>query len=130
MKNKGLASSIVISVFLTIIIGLIIFLALNSFNGMIDSFAESAQESTDDNPEAGFALVFAGVVVGFAIIMLFFIPMAFILVTSIVLLPISIKNRNVETKWIRTLSYVFDGVLGFSILFVIAKFILMRMGIG
>ena len=73
---------------------------------------------------------FAAIFVAFAYILMFLIPMAFILVTSIVLLPISIRNRNVETKWIRILSYVFDGVLVSFILFDVFKFVLIRMGIG
>lgn len=131
MKNKqGLASSIVISVFVTIILFLIIFLAFSSFKEAMNEFVESGQEATKGDAGASFAMVFAAMFAGLALILMFFIPMAFILVTSIILLPISIRNRKVETKWIRILSYVFDGFLGFSILFVIAKFILIRVGLG
>ena len=129
-NKKGLASSIVISVFATIILFLIIFLAFSSFKEAMNDFVESGQEATEGDAGASFAMVFAAMFVGFALILMFFIPMVFILVTSIILLPISIKNRKVETKWIRILSYVFDGFLGFSILFVIAKFILIRVGLG
>jgi len=129
-NKKGLASSIVISVFLTIILVTILILATSSFKEAMDNFIASSQEQNEGDAGAQIATGFAAIFVGFAIIMAFFIPMAFILVTSIILLPISIRNRKVETKWIRILSYVFDGFLGFSILFVIAKFILIRAGLG
>ena len=130
MKNKGLASSIVISIFLTIMLLMVLFLATNSFHETVESFTESASEQTEENPGAGIALVFVALFAGMAIILLFLIPMVFILVASSILLPISIRNRKSDTKWIRILSYVFDGLLASCILFDIFKFILIRIGIG
>ena len=130
MKNKGLASSIVISIFLTIILLMVLFLATNSFHETVESFTESASEQTEDNPGVGIALVFVALFAGVAIILLFLIPMVFILVSSSILLPISIRNRKSDAKWIRILSYVFDGLLASCILFDIFKFILIRIGIG
>lgn len=129
-QNKGLASSIVISIFLTIFAFIILFLLTNSFSQMMEDFKTSAQESSNGDPGAGIASIFAALVVGFAFIIAFLIPMIFMFVASLILLPISIKNRKVETKWIRILSYVFDGALAFCIVFDILKFILIRVGIG
>ena len=130
MKNKGLASSIVISIFITIFALIILFLATNSFTEMFAEVAEEAQESNSENPEAGIAFAFASVFVGFAILLVFIIPMAFMFVASIILLPVSIKNRHSNQKWIRILSYVFDGILAFCIAFDIFKFLLIRLGNG
>ena len=56
MKNKGLTSSIVISIFLTIMLLMILFLATNSFKEALDDFTQSTQEQTQDNPGAGIAI--------------------------------------------------------------------------
>ena len=130
MKNKGLTSSIVISIFLTIMLLMVLFLATNSFKEALDDFTQSTQEQTQDNPGAGIAIVFVVLAAGLALVMLFIIPMAFILVASSILLPISIKNRKSDTKWIKILSYVFDGLLAGCIVFDVIKFILIRIGIG
>ena len=130
MKNKGLTSSIVISIFLTIMLLMVFFLATNSFSETMEGFGESVQEQTEENPGAYMALTFGVIAVGLALIILFIIPMAFILVTSSILLPISIKNRKSDAKWIRILSYVFDGLLASCIIFDVVKFILIRIGIG
>lgn len=130
MKNKGLASSIVISIFLTIMLLMILFLATTSFKETIDSFTESTKEQTEENPGAYMAITVGVIAVGMALIIVFIVPMAFILVTSSILLPVSIKNRKSDTKWIRILSYVFDGLLASCIIFDVVKFILIRIGIG
>ena len=130
MKNKGLTSSIFISIFLTIMLLMVFFLATTSFKETMDSFTKSAQEQTEENPGAYMALTVGVIAVGMALIIVFIVPMAFILVTSSILLPVSIKNRKSDTKWIRILSYVFDGLLASCIIFDVVKFILIRIGIG
>ena len=114
----------------TIMLLMVLFLATNSFKEALDDFTQSTQEQTQDNPGAGIAIVFVVLAAGLALVMLFIIPMAFILVASSILLPISIKNRKSDTKWIRILSYVFDGLLASCIVFDVVKFILIRIGIG
>ena len=130
MKNKGLTSSIFISIFLTIMLLMVFFLATTSFKETIDSFTESTKEQTEENPGAYMAITVGVIAVGMALIIVFIVPMAFILVTSSILLPVSIKNRKSDTKWIRILSYVFDGLLASCIIFDVVKFILIRIGIG
>ena len=95
MKNKGLTSSIVISIFLTIMLLMVLFLATNSFKEALDDFTQSTQEQTQDNPGAGIAIVFVVLAAGLALVMLFIIPMAFILVASSILLPISDRKSVV-----------------------------------
>ena len=115
-------STIIIGVFLTI--GMFLALMFVGFTWkVVDEMVESAKNSSD---EAAGQIAGAGVaaLVGALGIVLVMIVYFGVTIAMSICLPFSIKNRKSTLKPIRIISYVFDGLIGATLLLSIIKIIL------
>lgn len=130
MSKKGLASSIVISVFLTISIILLVYLIPFNMKEEMEAYQASLQEQVDENGEVILVIGLVAAIGALGIMLAGYTPAIIILINSSISLILSIKNRKAEAKWIRILNYVFDGVLSTFIIIAILKIVLFRTGLG
>ena len=117
-----IASTVVIGIFL--IIGMIFALSLVGITwAVIDQAVEDAKNSSDNaaGQIAGASAVALVAAIGIVLVMGIYIAVA---IDMSILLPFAIKNRKSTLKPIRIISYVYDGLIGATLLLSIIKIIL------
>ena len=122
-----ITSTVIIGIFLLIGMFLAIVLAGTSWAAVKEA-ADAAKESQEDaagQVVGGAAVAFAGALG----IVLVFIVYIGVTIDMAILLPFSIKNRKSKLKPIRIISYVFDGLIGATLLLSIIKMILFIAGV-
>ena len=113
--KKGILSSIIISIIS--VINLVSFLVI-----LLPFDAEELVENNKQKEEVeAMALMFLGIVVGAAILLLYVWIIA-IALTHIICLIFTIKNRKSDSKGIRLCNYVLDVVNLFLIIAPLVKF--------
>ena len=122
-----ITSTVVIGIFLTIaLISAILFVGVSwaDVKAAADSAADS-QDSAAGSAAAAGAVVLAGAI-GIVMVILVYIG---VVVDTAIILPFSIKNRKSTLKPVRIISYVFDGLIGATLLLSIIKLILFFAGV-
>jgi len=115
-------STIIIGIFLAI--GMFLALVFVGFTWkVVQEMVESAKNSSD---EAAGQIAGAGAAalvgaLGVALVMIVYISVT---IAMSICLPFSIKNRKSTLKPVRIISYVFDGLIGATLLLSIIKIIL------
>ena len=122
-----ITSTIIIAIFLTIAMIIALLLVEVSWTAVKEA-ADAAKENADDaagQVVGGAAVAFAGAI-GVILVIIIYIG---VVIDTAILLPFSIKNRKSTLKPIRIISYVFDGLIGATLLLSIVKLILFFAGV-
>ena len=122
-----IVSTVIIGIFLVIaLIAAIMFVGVSwaDVKAAADSAADSQDNAAGSAVAAG-AVALAGAL-GIVLVILVYIGVA---IDTIIILPFSIKNRKSTLKPVRIISYVFDGLIGATLLLSIIKLILFFAGV-
>ena len=122
-----ITSTIIIGVFLAIAM-FFAFMFVGVSWAAVKEAADAAAESQEDaagQVVGGAAVAFAGAI-GIVLVMIVYFG---VVIDTAIILPFSIKNRKSTLKPIRIISYVFDGLIGATLLLSIIKIILFFAGV-
>ncbi len=122
-----IASTIVIGIFL--LIGMIIAISLSPVTWQaVKEAADEAKNSSDNaagQVAGASAVAFAGAL-GIVLVMIIY---GIVTIAMGICLPFAIKNRKSTLKPIRIISYVYDGLIGATLILCIVKLILFIAGV-
>ena len=122
-----ITSTVIIGIFLAIAMFFALLLVGVSWTAVKEA-ADAAKESGEDAASqvaGGAAVAFVGAI-GVVLVMIVYIG---VVIDTAIILPFSIKNRKSTLKPIRIISYVFDGLIGATLVLSIIKIILFIAGV-
>lgn len=129
-NDKRIASTVVIGIFLAISIYFVIILFTFNLKESLQRLSDSATDRADGQVGAVVAVGFAAGLAGAALIIMAYLFAIIPLINSLITIIFSIKNRKSCLKPVRIINYVYDGLLGFIIIFTIVKMILFATGVA
>jgi hypothetical protein len=131
MENKKrIVSTVIIGIFLAISIYCVIILFTFNLKESLQRLSDSATNRAEGQPGAVVAVGFAAGLAGAALVIMAYLFAIVALVNSSISIIFSIKNRKSYLKPVRIINYVYDGLLGFIIIFTIVKMILFATGVA
>ena len=131
MENKKrIVSTVIIGIFLAISIYFVVILFTFNLKENLQRLSDSATERADGQPGAVVAVGFAAGLAGATLIIMAYLFAIAPLINSSICIIFSIKNRKSCLKPVRIINYVYDGLLGFIIIFTIIKIILFATGVA
>ena len=134
-RINGLPSTIVAGIFLTIAVAFTILLLFMNLKIAVDEYVASVQESANENSEnAGEMIIVATLFAGFGLLAIYILFYAVVFIPFIIahfcLIPVIKNLKRADNKTIRTINFVYLGLIASIHCFLIVKFVLFAAGIA
>ena len=133
-KIKGLPSTIVAGIFLTIAVGLAILLFFMNLTETEQAYMESVKEGANSEENPAGAAVAVGVAgmfgLMFIIILYYGVVVVTFFISHIMLIPVIKNLKHTDNKVIRIINFVYLGIIVTIAIICIIKFILFVTQVG
>ena len=129
-NDKRIPSTVVIGIFLAISIFCVILLFRINLKESLEQLNKSVNEQAEGNEAAILPIAFVAGLAGAGMVIVAYGSAIIPLINSSITIIFSIKNRKSSSKPVKIINYVYDGLLGFIIIFTIIKMILFATGVA